>query len=229
MKSNDRAMKMKLTAAAAVAAMTGWSALPQPSAAAELELSLYGGIQGAKESQVSGRRANATTYSNLIHWDGKSFAMPPYYGGRATWWRDNGLGFGIEITHAKVYSPLGDMPAGFTRLEFTDGHNIATFNVLKRWDGKMGARLTPYVGAGLGVAVPHVDVTENGNHTYGYQLTGPALRGIAGVKYDLNDRWALFAEAQVIWSDNKADLVGGGSLKTTVTEGAVNFGVSYSF
>lgn len=218
-------MIKKHIAAAALAAAGATLAVP---AAAEMELSFYGGYQTAPHSRVTGTRADTTTYSNLIGWDGKSFAAPPYYGMRAMWWKQSGLGFGLELTHSKFYAPAAEMPAGFTALEFTDGHNIITANVMKRWDNKWG-KFTPYVGAGIGFAMPHVDVTENGNVTYGYQVTGPAAKAIAGVKYDLNDRWGLFSEYQFTISQNEADLAGGGTMKTRLISNALNFGVAYKF
>ena len=72
-------------------------------------------------------------------------------------------------------------------------------------------------------------MTENGNRTYGYQYTGPALRLSAGASYDLNDRWAVFGEYQFTISDNEADLEGGGKLNTRLISNAVNVGVSFRF
>ena len=198
--------------------------------AGDFELSLYGGAQSSPHSRMTGWRADGTTYSNLIGWTGKSLAMPPYYGARAMWWRDSGIGWGIELTHAKAYAPLSEMPAGFTRLEFTDGHNILTVNAMKRWSGLWGkGRVTPYAGAGLGVAVPHVDVTENGNRTYGYQVTGPAAKLIAGASYALTDRWAVFGEYQFAWTENEVDLAGGGHMRGRILTNAANIGVALRF
>jgi lipid A oxidase len=197
--------------------------------AAETEISVYGGWQTAPHSSVSGTRADGTSFDENIGWDGKSLDMPPYYGVRAMWWQPSNIGYGIEVTHSKFYAPVGEMPAGFSRLEFTDGQNIVTANVAKRWPGLWADRFTPYVGAGLGIAVPHVDVTENGNRTYGYQYTGPALRLTAGASYDLNDRWAAFGEYQFIVSDNEADLEGGGTLNTRLISNALNVGLSFRF
>ena len=206
-------------------------AVAQP-ASAEVELSFYTGYQTSPHSRVTGTRgasSGGTAFNNLIGWKGKSFEMPPYYGLRATWWRDNDIGFGIEFSHDKVYAPAAEMPAGFTRLEFTDGHNIITANISKRWTQKWGPNVTPYVSGGIGIALPHVDVTEGTNRTYGYQLTGPAVRLTAGAKYALNDRWSLFGEYQFTWSQNTADLAGGGSLKTRIITNAVNVGVGFTF
>ncbi len=203
------------------------AALP---AAAELELSFYGGSQSAPHSSVSGSHPAIGDFRSTIGWQGKSFAAPPYYGVRAMWWRDSNIGWGVELTHAKAYAPTGEMAAaGFDALEFTDGHNILTLNMMKRWPEQWG-RFTPYVGGGLGVAIPHVDIQPTGGaHTFGYQVTGPAVKLMAGAKYDLNDRWALFGEYQFTYSENKVDLDGGGDLDTRIITNAVNFGVSISF
>ena len=198
-------------------------------ALSETEISVYGGMQTAPHSSVSGNRADGSAFKENIGWDGKSLSMPIYYGLRAMWWQPSNIAFGIELTHAKFYAPRGEMPAGFSRLEFSDGHNIITANVMKRWPSLWADRFTPYAGAGLGIAVPHVDVTENGNRTFEYQYTGPALRLTAGASYELNERWAVFGEYQFIISDYKADLEGGGSLDTRLISNAVNLGVSFRF
>ena len=200
-------------------------------ASAQVELSFYGGSQSSPHSRVSGQYpGTGANYSGLIGWEGKSLAQPPYYGARATWWRRPDLGFGVELTHAKVYAPAAESNAiGFTDLEFTDGHNIISFNITKRWNDRFGS-FTPYVGAGLGVALPHVDVISSNGHTsYGYQLTGPAARLTAGIKYDLSDRWALFSEYQFTYSSNTAKLPSGGTLNTDIITNAINVGVSFSF
>jgi len=197
---------------------------------AQTEISVYGGVQTAPHSSVSGTRADGSSFHQNIGWKGKSLSMPPYYGARVMWWQSSNFGYGVEFTHAKFYAPQGEMPAGFSRLEFTDGHNIVTANIAKRWPGLWASdRFTPYAGAGLGIAVPHVDVTENGNRTYGYQYTGPALRLTAGASYDLNERWAVFGEYQFTISDNEADLEGGGTIDTRLISNAVNLGVSFRF
>lgn len=216
-------MLIRTLAACATLTLT---ALP---AVAETEISVYGGWQTAPHSSVSGTRADGTSFRSTIGWDGKSFDMPPYYGVRAMWWQPNDIGYGIEFTHAKVYAPANERLPEFDRLEFTDGHNIVTANIAKRWPGLWAERFTPYVGAGLGIAVPHVDVTENGNRTFGYQYTGPALRLTAGASYDLSDRWAAFSEYQFTISDNEADLEGGGTLKTRLISNALNVGLAFRF
>jgi lipid A oxidase len=201
------------------------SALP---AAAEVELSFYTGVQSAPHSGVSGD-IGGVPFDFTAGWEGKSFDMPPYYGLRATWWRTANLGYAFEVNHAKVYADDETRAAnGFDRLEFTDGHNLVTLNVFYRWP-EATRRFTPYVGAGLGLAIPHVDILVDGQKTYGYQVTGPVVQVVAGASYALNDTWALFGEYKGTYSSNEADLEGGGKLKTDLITNALNIGLSYRF
>ena len=224
---------LKIAAAALVA-------LASP-AAAELELSVYLGLQGVQDSTASGTLPGGAPFSRKMDWEGKSLDTPFYYGGRVMWWTDSNLGFGIEGTHAKAYASSADMAAlGVSKLELSDGHNIFTFNVMKRFpEAFANGKLTPYIGAGLGVAVPHADIQVIGStgRTFGYEQTGIAARGIAGLKYDINETWAVFGEYQATWSDNDITIdpdpaVAGqapGKLNTTLVTHAINIGISYSF
>ena len=200
-------------------------------ALAEFELSAYTGWQNANDSTLTGTYPETGAQINAtVGWDGKSFEAPPYYGLRGTWWRTDNFGWGFEYTHSKVYADEDDASAlGFSGLEFTDGLNILTANAMYRWpNAALGA--TPYVGAGLGISLPHVDVNStNGYDTYGYQVGGPAARLTAGMSYDLTERTALFTEYQYTISDNEVDLDGGGSLSTVIETNAINFGVSLRF
>ena len=205
--------------------------LALPAAArAEVELSFYGGIQSAPHSAVTvtGDSALADTQFTA-GWEGRSGAMPPYYGWRATWWRSPTFGFGLDINHAKVYADGETLTeTGYEHFEFSDGLNILTVNAYRRWDQALGG-LTPYVGGGLGIAVPHVEVIDNGSRTWGYQLTGPAVAWMAGVTYPVSDRWSVFGEYKGTYSMNEAELEGGGTLSTDVITNALNVGVSFSF
>lgn len=209
------------------ATLTLTLALP---ARAEFQLNIYTGSQSSPHSRVSGVHPDGGNYNGLIGWQGKSFQAPPYYGLRGTWWRNENSGFALEFTHAKVYAPAGERATlNFNRLEFTDGHNLITVNYMRRWQNRWNA-LTPYVGAGVGIALPHVDVTSaGGQKTYGYQLTGAAARAIAGVSYSINDRWDLFGEYQFTISQNKAKLTGGGTLDSRIITNAINFGLGFNF
>ncbi|WP_435312038.1 outer membrane protein [Primorskyibacter sedentarius] len=199
-------------------------------ASAEMELSVYSGWQTAPHSRATGDHPDGGSYDALIGWEGKSFEMPPYYGLRGTWWRDERLGFGLEFTHAKVYAPDSEREnIGFDRMEFTDGLNLITVNAYHRWLNRWDD-FTPYVGGGIGLAIPHVDVeSAGGEKTFGYQVTGPAVRVLAGVSYDLSERFAVFGEYQFTYSNNEADLEGDGTLETEIKTNALNFGVTLKF
>lgn len=215
--------------------LTAFAVILATPAAAEVELSFYMGAQTAPHSRLSGSAdfgGTPTAINRLITWEGKSFEAPPYYGVKAMYWRDTGWGYGVEVTHAKAYASAADLTAlNFNRLEFTDGHNIITANVSRRWDGRWwDGRLTPFVTGGIGVAIPHVDAEPNGEtRTFGYQVTGPAARIGAGVSMAINERWAAFTEYQMTYSSNDFSLDSGGSLQTNLVTNAINFGITYGF
>lgn len=199
-------------------------------AAAETELSFYLGAQTSPHSRIDGTNDDGA-FNELIGWEGRSAEAPPYYGVRATWWRTETLGFGVELNHAKVYAPDDEAAAaGFDNLEFTDGLNILTLNAFRRWPEKwVGGRVTPYVGGGIGLAIPHVDVDDGTNETFEYQVTGPAMMVAAGASYAVNEQWSLFGEYKFTYSQNEADLEGGGTLESDIITNALNVGVSFNF
>ena len=197
--------------------------------AQSLEIGVYGGIQSSPHSRISGKHsASGAQYTELVGWEGKSLDAPIYYGIRTTFWRKEKLGYGAEFTHTKAYAPSNALQnAGFDRLEFTDGHNIITFNINRRWE--LGEFKT-YSLVGLGIAMPHVDALPSGGlHTFEYQYTGPAARAAVGLSRKLNDDFSIFTEYQFTASDNKVSLRNGGTLNTKLLTNALNVGVSYNF
>ena len=199
------------------------------SAVAEVELSFYGGAQNAPHSDVFISGDSAYPARTFIGWEGRSFDSPIYYGLRATIWQSQTFGYGVDFAHNKIYpqdSELDGTP--FETLEFTDGLNTLTVNAYRRWPGALGA-VTPYVGGGLGLAIPHVEVSNGTTETFGYQVTGPAATWIAGASYPISEDWSVFGEYKGTYSQNEADLEGGGTLRTDVITNAVNVGVSFSF
>jgi len=197
-------------------------------AAAEFQLSFYSGFQNAPHSRVEGE-SGGTTFSFLSEWEGRPFEAPPYYGIRATWWRSATFGWGVDFNHTKVYASDDTLASSpFDDLELTDGLNIITVNAYRRWPSAERA-WTPYIGGGLGIAVPHIDANIGASDTFEYQYTGPAATWIAGVSYPLNDTWTLFGEYKGTFSMNDAELDGGGSLETDIVTNALNLGISYDF
>ncbi len=202
-----------------------------PLAFADTQFSIYGGIQQASPSVVSGKDSTGSPFNFTANWQGNSFTAPPYYGLRATHWLAAGdWGLALEFTHTKIYADDATLAAsGFEILEFTDGLNILTINAMRRFDTVFGLR--PYAGAGIGISVPHVEVqtTSAGPVTFEYQLAGPSARALAGVEYDIGGSWSVFGEVNATYSENDTTLTGGGNLSTDVFTQAVNFGASFRF
>lgn len=211
-------------------------ALPLPvlgsTAQAEMAVSVYGGLQGAPHSEVDVSGVGAQSFT--AGWEGNSFKMPLYLGGRATWWSPiesmPDLGVSLDFTHTKVYADDETLAkSGWSHFEFTDGLNILTLNALYRFPIE-GSGFTPYVGAGAGINVPHVEVTRPGlGRTFDYQFGGATLQVQAGVDYSFSDQWSVFTEYKGNYSMIDADIDNGATLKTKVWTNAVNFGLSYHF
>ena len=197
--------------------------------AAEVEVSLYGGIQGALPSDVRIRDDDVVADRDLdIAWEGRPFEAPPYYGIRVTRWQSASLGYGLDFTHSKIYPQDGELPADISRLEFTDGLNTLTANAYYRFAPVQG-NITPYVGAGLGISVPHVELTSGTSRTASYQFTGLAATVIAGASMPINDKWSVFGEYKGTFTSNEGDLDTGGTLSTDVFTNAFNVGVTFHF
>ena len=198
-------------------------------ASAEVELSFYGGIQGALSSDVTIADDDAIADSTFeVDWGGRSFEAPPYYGIRVTNWQSPSFGYGIDFAHNKVYPENDVLPDGFRRLEFTDGLNTLTVNGYYRWQDAF-AGITPYVGGGVGLSIPHVEVITEDSRTLGYQVTGPAATWIAGASMPINDKWSVFGEYKGTYTVNEGDLDTGGTVSTDIFTNALNVGVSFNF
>lgn len=202
-----------------------------PVVADQFQLSFYGGAQTASHSRVEGNDpAGVGPFSFSAGWDGNSFDVPFYYGLRGTWWKDERTGFALDFTHSKLYADDDTLASsGFRALEFTDGVNTLTVNALRRFP--MGQRWTPYVGGGLGVAIPNVEVqtAPGAPTTFEYQYGGVVAQLQTGVSIDIGNNWSVFGEYQVNYVDLDVDLNGGGNLDTGVVTNAINIGAGFSF
>ncbi|QQA43046.1 outer membrane protein [Pelagovum pacificum] len=195
---------------------------------AETELAFHLGAQGAAPGDVRIDDPVAGRDTLGVDWEGRSASAPVYYGLRLTRWSEE-TGWGVDFVHAKVYAPADDRAAGgYDVLEFTDGLNLLTLNAYRRWPDALGPA-TPYLGGGIGIAVPHVEVTRGGSVTEGYQVTGPAATLLAGLRLPVGDRWTVFGEYKASWSDNRADLSTGGTLEAEIVTHALNAGVAWRF
>lgn len=194
----------------------------------QFQVSVYGGYQGASHSGVTTTDGDSFTAG----WEGKPFQFPTYYGARGTWWLDDvGLpntGLSIDFAHVKVYADDETLAeSGYSVLEFTDGLNVLTVNALYKFWPESAFR--PYVGAGVGITIPHVEVTRGPDETFEYQYGGPAIQAQFGVEYRFNESWSAFAEYKGNYSMVDVAIDNGERLKTNLVTHAVNVGVSYHF
>jgi lipid A oxidase len=151
---------------------------------------------------------------------------------RYTDWVTDDWGYAVNYAHTKAYSSdlkstsnTGASGNSYTRLEFTDGANPVTVIAMRRFKYR---NIRPHVGAGIGISVPHVEVTWSSNKTFEYQYGGPVATVLAGFNYPINDKWNLLTEFQMHYM--KLDVaITGGRLKTNLITNALNVGVSYRF
>lgn len=173
----------------------------------------YGGIAHTHPATVRIAREDSEMTASGFDWIGKPFVAPIYYGARIQrWGMLGGIGGMLDFIHAKAIAkrdstatfsgehngkplpqsaPVGDV---FRKLEFSHGHNILTLNGLLRFGALFGI-VRPYVGAGGGITLPHVEVhfKEDNWRTYEYKFAGFAGQGLVGLEFDLG-RTSLFVE-----------------------------------
>jgi lipid A oxidase len=218
-------------------------------ASAEFQIGIYGGWNDSFDSDVTLVQPNGTNLTLYdVPWDGKSFESPPYWGVRGIYWLDMNPSWGVMVdyNHAKIYSELGAtvkvsgtrngvalngkdrVSNTFDILEFTDGLNEIYLGGTYRWQHE---RWTPYVGLGVGLSFPHVEIRRTGSsiRTFEYQVTGVAVEGLVGLEYRITPRVSAFGDYKLSFSSNDADVKGGGTLETDVWTNHFILGLSYRF
>lgn len=180
----------------------------------EYVISGYGGAPYTHPSDVKFSKPDVTDLTaHGVRWEGQPFKSPIYYGIRTTGWGRNGtFGAMLDFTHSKTISQRGQeiafsgvrngqkMPDKaqigdtFRHFEFSHGHNTLIVNGLVRL-ASISPGLAPYVGGGLGVALPHTEVQFLGDsaRTYEYQYVGPAAQALIGLELRI-PRVSVFIE-----------------------------------
>jgi len=161
-----------------------------------------------------------------VKWYTDPFKSPIYYGARiARWFSGGRAGTGVDFIHSKAIAPLNDesnfsgtldgqpLPPRapiknvLSKLEFSHGHNMLLLNGFLRLPG-IGARVSPYVGAGAGVLLPHTEVglaNSSRPRTYEYNFAGPAGQALAGVEIRLA-KLSVFVEYKFTYGHYGAPL-----------------------
>lgn len=177
---------------------------PATPPAKEFVVGAYTGAPYTYPSKVTVKKTGQHDFvAKDVQWRGEPFDNPIYYGIRVQRWFEGGrTGAMLDFTHSKALGEkekpvkfeglfngepinatknLGEV---FRRLEFSHGHNMLTLNGLMRLPD-LHARLSPYVGLGLGINLPHSEIRlkEGGRRTYEYQYAGPVAQGLIGIEF----------------------------------------------
>jgi hypothetical protein len=203
--------------------------LPVEAARRSWMIAGYSGLPWNTPSMVEVSGAPGTDFRfGPVTWDSRPWKSPIFYGVRAlTWSGAAPVGAMLDFTHTKAMARLDDevtvegtrdgapLPPRarvrelFSELEFSHGHNMLTLNGLWRLP-LASAVLRPYLGAGLGVSVPHTEIqrTPQSPETYEYQIAGPTVQGVAGVEIRLPRGLSLFLEYKFTYSAYWAPITG---------------------
>jgi len=240
---------MRLVVPGAASLLIGLLIFPTH-ARTETVLSYYAGKAWTADATVTLEEPGSRLEFGKVSWSDESFTSPIYYGIRATHWlgATTGWGVGLDFIHIKMFAGLEDSVAvsgtregagvsdterlgdTFSTLSFSHGHNLLLATGFYRWVPAHGdswlSRLHPYVGLGLGVSIPHVEVDVAGSSTDEYQVSGPAFQGLAGLEIVVFSRLRGLLEYKLTHAHIGADLTGGASLTVNPWTHQFTFGVS---
>ncbi len=186
----------------------------------------YGGVPYTYDSDVRIMNIGKHDFTvRDVEWQGQPFTNPIYYGVRIARWLGHGrMGSMLDFTHSKAISrrdqearfegTLAGKPAPekaligdiFNKLEASHGHNMLTLNGLLRLPS-FSLRVSPYVGIGAGVSLPHSEVHVKGDpaRTYEYQMAGPVAQALFGIELRLA-RMSYFLEYKFTFADYRMPL-----------------------
>ncbi len=229
-------------------------ALSCASTHAEFVVSMFTGTAMTGNNDLHLNQPNESLTFHNVSYEGKDFSPPLYYGGRLAYYLDrdrSGFGFGLEFFHAKAYlnandtvqvtgtrngAPVNDQePISNTIQFFNNSHglNFALADVLYRFvfnhrDESLLGRVQPYLGAGIGAVIPHVESEVNGVEAEEYQLHGPGVEALAGVNIDIVRHFSIFGEYKFTYAD-LTESIPGGSIHFEPETSHIVGGISVSF
>lgn len=182
-----------------------------------------------------------------VHYEGKSFTGPLYYGGRIGCYFSAAPAFGLEgeFIHAKAYAKTdmpvvaagrrnglavsGQLPLRSILQSFSVSHglNFLLVNAVTRYPiARRTISLT--ARAGLGPALAHPESTVEGLRRERYQLSGLAFQLAAGTEIRLGPRAYAFAEYKLTRVHPELN-VAAGTARTLFRSHHGIFGVGYRF
>ncbi len=211
------------------------------SAHAEFDISIFTGVALTPDNDLDLHQVGGTDLTfHDVSFEGRDFETPPFYGARALWFQDENShwGFGAEFFHIKLYSQTGDtvhvtgqrngvgvddnerIDNTVEQFSLSHGLNYALADVVYRFfPAQRGpgfpACLQPYVGLGIGAAIPHVESNVGGLFHEEYQLHGPGVQGLAGVNIDLTRHWGVMFEYKLTYANLGELDIPNGSIEIT--------------
>lgn len=138
--------------------------------------------------------------SGTVGFDTKPFNTPPYYSFRVGKWSDQSA-YEFEFIHHKIYAKSSDLDDRISNFEVTDGYNLLYGNYAVEY------KPTWIVRFGVGVVVPHPDVTVDGVRSHGgYQLGGVTSQIAIEKEFPISDNFIFSLESKVTYSYAEIDL-----------------------
>lgn len=224
-------------------------------ARAEFVVSFFSGVSSAENNDLHYRQAGGTDLTfHDVSYHTKDFGSPIYYGGRVAYFlpEQSHWGFGLEFFHSKIYLDTGDsvrvtgkrggdpvndvepINATITGFNCSHGLNFLFADAMYRFylgqrDKDFLGRFQPYLGAGVGAAIPHVEFSSETTHFEEYQFHGPAFEGLAGINFDITKYLGLFAEYKFTYVDLDHLSIPGGSIGVAPMQNHLIFGASVRF
>lgn len=193
----------------------------------------YGGSQDAYSSRVNTYTDNGAELNFDAVWETKSFSMPPYWGIRSSYWDSPNTAWEIDFVHSKVYADSTTLTQnGLDHLQFTDGINVLSLSrIWQLVDPSSESVFSPYVGAGGGVTLPHVEIVKSSNpvisRTMEYQFGGFSGQVQVGLRYPLGSNINGILEYKITYVGLDVKTAASRSLKTNLITNALNIGVEF--
>ena len=224
-------------------------------ARAEFQLSIFSGVALTPDNDLELKQTGGTDLTfHDVSFEGRDFETPPFYGARALYFlgEDSHWGFGAEFFHVKLYAETDDSVhvtgarngigvddherIGNTLQQFSLSHglNYALADVVYRFfPGPRGPGfpncLQPYVGLGIGAAIPHVESSVGGNFHEEYQVHGPGVEGLVGVNLDLTRHWGVMFEYKLTYANLGELEIPNGSIEVTPLSHNLVAGITLRF
>ncbi|MBI2899726.1 MAG: hypothetical protein HYY17_06045 [Planctomycetes bacterium] len=211
--------------------------------------SVYGGAEFTVDSDLDLRRPGTDLTFEDVPWENRSFRAPPYYGLRAGifFGARSAWGIGLEFIHAKVIAEVeevvrvsgmrdglpvdGDerIDQTIASFELTHGLNFVFANAMYRFlfeEESFWSRFEPYLGAGMGIVIPHAEASIGTESTGGYVFGGLGYQAFAGLSALVAGPVAVFVEVKITYADLDPLDAPGGTIRVAPVAHQVAFGIT---